>query len=101
MRGLIPLFAIAALALASPACAAPTCQTRNGGTIRCGTGGAMPVGWTIPPEQRRSDPIGGNETALLKVILGLALIFAFIALLPQFDGSQAADWDRQEGDDEK
>jgi hypothetical protein len=99
MRSLIPFCVI--LALSAPAHAAPTCQTRTGDTIRCGTEGAMPVGWTLPPEERVDRPAIADTAALLKVILGLGLFFAFIALLPQFDGSHAADWDRQEGDEKK
>ena len=98
---ILSLALFTAVLVSRPALAAPTCLTSQGDTIRCGTQGAMPVGWTIPPEQRHADPVGDNETALLKVIAGLGLFLAFVALLPQFDGSRAEDWDRQEGDDGK
>ena len=51
-RSLLALIAVAILFSAPAAMAAPTCQDVNGGTIRCGTPGAMPVGWTLPFEQR-------------------------------------------------
>ena len=89
---------VAALLFAWPAHGAPTCQTRAGDTIRCGSDGAMPVGWTIAPEERIADPFGGNGKAVLKTVLGLGLFLAFIALLPQFDGNKAGDWDGQDDD---
>ena len=95
-----------ALSLASPpALAAPTCKDTSGGTIRCGTRGAMPVGWSPSPEvifaHQLSQPPGPSRSTLLKVFLGIGLLFVFIALLPEFDGSPAGGgWDRQEGDDE-
>ena len=98
MRKMIPASLLTALLLTGPAWSAPTCQTRTGDTIRCGAPDAMPVGWTIAPEQRQADPLGNNAPALLKVMLGLGLFLAFIALLPKFDGSRPEDWDRQEGD---
>ena len=38
---------------AVPVFAAPTGQDRDGLTIRCGTQGAMPVGWSLPFEERK------------------------------------------------
>ncbi len=87
----------AAVLLISSAAAAPTCQDRDGWTIRCGTPGAMPVGWTPSPQRLLERP-RQHDTKLgdvLKVFLGLGLFFAFIALLPEFDGSSDRDW----GDD--
>ena len=93
-----------ALSLSSPTFAAPTCKDTSGDTIRCGTPGAMPVGWSPSPQQllthQFSQPPGPSHTTLLKVFLGIALLFVFIALLPEFDGSPAGGgWDRQEDDD--
>jgi hypothetical protein len=45
---IVPMSVVALLLAASAAQAAPTCQDRHGGTVRCGTSGAMPVGWTLP-----------------------------------------------------
>jgi hypothetical protein len=93
------------LLTAAPALAAPTCLTRNADTIRCGTKGAMPVGWKPSPQllwdRQISRPAEQHLDELAKVICGLVLFFAMIALLPKFDGSKPEDWDRQEGDDEK
>ena len=78
--------------------AAPTCQDRDGLTIRCGTPGAMPVGWSLPFEERKFRPPAPSVGQLLKLFATLGLLFALIALLPQFDGSRGGDWDKQEGD---
>jgi hypothetical protein len=89
----------------SAALAAPTCLDRQGDTIRCGAKGAMPVGWTLSPQQlwdkEISRPAEENLSALGKVLCGLALFFALIALMPKFDGSRDSDWDPRQGDDEK
>src|SRR5476649_2930837 len=89
----------------SVATAAPTCKDRTGDTIRCGTPGAMPVGWSPSPQQlfahQLSQPRGPSRSTLLKVFLGIGLLFVFIALLPEFDGSPAGGgWDQQEDDEE-
>lgn len=100
-RALLLVFFAAVTLLTGPAPAAPTCQDRNGLTIRCGTGGAMPVGWTLPLEERRFQPVGPSAGELFGLIATIGLLFALIALLPEFDGRRDADWDRQEGDDQK
>ncbi|HEX4271495.1 MAG TPA: hypothetical protein VHZ32_08915 [Rhizomicrobium sp.] len=97
------LSAIVALVLltAVPARAAPTCQDRNGATMKCGTDGAMPVGWTLPPElmNRRIPGIADPEPRLLvETLLVIVLLFSLIALLPEFDGRRGADWGRPEDD---
>jgi hypothetical protein len=97
---LLALIAAATLFAAPGAMAAPTCQDRNGDTIRCGTDGAMPVGWTLPDEQRsrvlaaRPPEPPGNLFGLGLFLVGF---FALLALLPDFDGK----WDRQELDEEE
>ena len=78
--------------------AAPTCQDRDGLTIRCGTPGAMPVGWSLPYEDRKLRPPIPSVGELLKLFATLGLLFAMIALLPQFDGTRSGDWDKHEGD---
>ena len=92
------LLALALLLSASAALAAPTCQDRDGLTIRCGTEGAMPVGWTLPFHERKIRPPAPSASELLTLIATLGLLFALIALLPDFDGRSGADWDAQEGD---
>lgn len=89
---------ILALLCATPALAAPTCQTKDGGTIRRGTPGAMPVGWQAPPAQWHPAPSGGSTGELPQVAMVLILLFALIALMPDFDGRRGSDWDRREKD---
>ena len=101
MRALtIALTMASALLATSAALAAPTCRNLDGVGMRCGTPGAMPVGWSPSPQQRaawrRAAPadLTGNELAALIALVGG--LFAMIALMPKFDGSQDADWDRQD-----
>lgn len=87
---------ILALLLAAPmAVAAPTCQDRSGGTIRCGTPGAMPVGWTPSPQQlwdrQLSRTPGPRRSELLSAFGVVGLILALIALLPDADGWREED----------
>jgi hypothetical protein len=84
---------------ATPVMAAPTCQTIHGDTIRCATPGAMPVHWSAPPEQWHPHTGRGSAGDLPQVLMVLALFFAMIALLPDFDGRNASDWDKQEEDE--
>jgi hypothetical protein len=97
---------VSAMLIAAPAAiAAPTCQDINGSTIRCGVEGAMPVGWTLPLQQRLErqmpGPIYSNANALLEAICVLGVFFALMALLPEFDGWRAGDWGKQEDDDKE
>ena len=92
-------FVAAVLLLTAPAAfAAPTCQDRHGLTIRCGTEGAMPVGWSLPFEERKFESHSPTTGQLLHLIATLGLLFALIALLPEFDGRRSRDWGRQEDD---
>jgi hypothetical protein len=84
------------LLFAPPVTAAPTCQGREGQTMRCGTPGAMPLGWTAPEGQRH---LPGADRRLVWIAGGtIFLLFALIALLPEFDGSRAEDWEPDERD---
>ena len=93
------------LLLAAPAAlAAPTCDNRNGDTVKCGTPGAMPVGWAPSPgdvlDHSTTPPqLSPAEAVALIYILGA--FFALIALMPEFDGWREGDWDKQEGDDKR
>ena len=105
MRPSILAIAATAFLLTAPAAlAAPTCQDANGDTIRCETPGAMPVGWTLPAQERLARQASEPATPLADELLGLVCFlggfFALIALMPEFDGWNPGDWDRQEGDDE-
>jgi len=102
MRFLIVASAVATLLLTAPAAtAAPTCQDRNGDTIRCGTPGAMPVAWSLTPQQlmdrRTSRSIPPSLDQLFGLFCVIGGFFALVLLMPRFDG----DWDEQEGGDEE
>jgi len=103
MRRLILAFAATATLLSAPgALAAPTCQDMNGYTVKCGTQGAMPVGWTPSRQQlldrQASRPKYPTTNELLKLIGVMGVFFTLLALMPEFDGSRAGDWGEQEGD---
>jgi hypothetical protein len=97
---LLALIVTATLLVAPSSMAAPTCQDRSGDTIRCGTEGAMPVGWTLPAEQR-ARVLAARPVEPPPNLFGLGLFlfgfFALLALMPDFDGK----WDRQELDEEE
>lgn len=89
------------LALAPTAFAAPSCLDRHGEMARCGTAGAMPVGWTPPAAEARArlaardDGLSAGQ--LFGLICAIGGLFVLFALLPDFDGG----WDRQEDDRER
>lgn len=102
MRSSIPALAVAVTLLSAPAAlAGPSCVDRSGDMIRCGTPGAMPVGWSLSPEQLRdrlaSRPADLDAGKLIGLICFIGGLFALIALLPDFDGA----WDGQEADEEE
>ena len=82
---------------AAPALAAPTCEGRQGQAMRCGAPGAMPPGWRAPAAERQVAPADPREVE--KAIAVLVLLFALIALLPEFDGSRSEDWQSGDGQD--
>lgn len=102
--GRLILIAAAALfwAAVSPAAAAPTCQDVNGSVARCGTPNAMPPEWRLSGDEfhRRQEAIGNvfDPHEVVDAVALIAALLAIIALLPNFDGRSAADWDEQEGD---
>ena len=88
------------LLLVAPAVAAPTCENLQGETVRCGTAGAMPVGWALSAQEREQlRPELANEPSLskwLQTLCALGVFFSLLALMPDFDGSRSEDWDSQE-----
>jgi hypothetical protein len=97
--------ATAVLLLGAPAAvAAPTCDNRSGDTVKCGTPGAMPVGWAPSPGDvldHPATPPDLNPAEVVALIYILGAFFALIALMPEFDGWRDGDWDKQEGDSKK
>jgi hypothetical protein len=98
------ILAVAATALslaASAAWAGPSCVNVRGEMARCGTAGAMPVGWSPPAAVAAARPTGEADASdgpkLLGLTVFLAGLFGLIALMPDFEGK----WDRQGGDDER
>ena len=86
-RLLLASITAASLFSAHAAFAAPTCQDVHGGTIRCGTPGAMPVGWTASFENSQPDWVSPVEPRqFLKVICVLGIYFCLLAMLPDFEG---------------
>lgn len=100
MRRLVVALMAASLIAAPMAQAAPCCWDKAGNPIRCGAPGAMPVGWSPSPQQRLNrdlaNPIGANVNQLLKAAYILGLFLAMIALMPEFDGTRAEDWDERD-----
>ena len=101
MRAAIVALIVSVSVFAAPqAFAAPTCQNKTGDTVRCATPGAMPVGWSVPPEvfaQRHIAESGGEELHnALNALYLVALLLGVIALMPDFDGWRDGDWDDDE-----
>jgi hypothetical protein len=88
-RLLLALITAANLFYAPVAFAAPTCQDIHGVTMRCGSAGAMPVGWTATSVEQASQddwvaPVEPRQ--FLKVICVLGIYFCLLAMLPDFEG---------------
>jgi len=94
----LPFLAATLLFSAGAANAAPTCQERSGEAIRCGVPGAMPVGWTLPSDQRviTSDPDSMAPAQWFGLFALVGGLFAMIALMPDFDGFGDVEADGEE-----
>jgi hypothetical protein len=97
-RLILGLAATMALLASSPAQAARPCQDRSGDPIRCGTPGAMPVGWTLQGQKLIDLHVPERAEPGLGVLFGAGCLigglFALILRMPPFE-----DWDEQEKDD--
>jgi hypothetical protein len=102
MRPLVlTLAALATTLAAAPAArAAPTCHDAHGETRRCGTAGAMPVGWTPPERPGIESPAGPTPMQVIGLVGAIGGLMALLALMPDFEGGPRDGWDRQEGDGE-
>ena len=102
MRLLVLAFAFV-LSTASAALAAPTCNDVGGHTVRCGTPGAMPVGWEPSPEvlaaREPEAPGDFTSTQMFGLVCFIGGLLALFALLPDFEDEKGGGWDRQEDDD--
>jgi hypothetical protein len=91
------------LCLATTAAAGPTCENPGGDAVRCGSPGAMPLGWTVSAEQRRIHlarlPPDPTPLQLLGLAGLIASLFALIALMPDFEGWEATDRQPEDGDE--
>ena len=99
MRNMRALLFAFALLVPAPALAAPICLTRAGDPVHCEARSAMPLGWRLPPDEaarREIEQPRPSARTILGAVAGLALFFALIALLPEFDGARDQDWDEQE-----
>ena len=89
------------LALLAPsiALAAPTCLDARGETVRCGTAGAMPVGWAPAPDVAQARLDARHDALSPRMAIGLVCVvgglLALFALMPDFQGR----WDREEGEE--
>ena len=85
---------VLAVLLTTPVAAAPTCQDIEGHTIRCGTAGAMPIGWKL------QQPPAVNSSAefykWLQAFCAVGVLFALLAAMPDFESTTPAEWDREE-----
>ncbi len=96
---------VAGMLLDAPAAVAgPICEDRAGEAVRCEDPRAMPLGWTAPLDQRlkRADQGPPEPTAaeLGGVFALILLLFALIALMPDFDGWTAGATDKMEEEDD-
>lgn len=91
------------LSSASAALAAPTCNDALGHTVRCGTPGAMPVGWEPSPEvlaaREPEAPSEFSSTQMFGLVCFIGGLLALFALLPDFEDEKGGGWDRQEDDE--
>ena len=103
MRLVIAIIAAAALLGSAPAASGgPTCEDRAGEAVRCEDPRSMPLGWTLPLEERLKHPDPGppepTPVELGGVFALIILFFALIALMPDFDGWAPNGTDKK-GDD--
>jgi hypothetical protein len=98
---ILGFIAVLAACIAPSVRCAPTCEDASGRTVRCGTPGAMPVGWTASLETRLNRPPTGprDPTPLELGGVGalIVLLIALIALMPDFDGWNPADEEKEDG----
>ena len=89
----LALVTVFTLLSASMVHAAPTCRDQNAATIRCGTPGAMPVGWTPPPQMVLNQEANGYIAPgrLFGMVCLIGGFLGLIALMPDFEGWEQDD----------
>ncbi len=84
------IVAVALLGGAPAASAGPICENRAGESVRCEDPRAMPLGWTLPLDERlehsRTAPPDPTALQMAGVFILIVLLFTLIALMPDFDG---------------
>jgi len=102
MRLLVLAF-VTVVATTSAALAAPTCNDALGRPARCGTPGAMPLGWKPSAEviaaRRAAEPPGPSPIQLFGLACFVGGLLSLFALLPDFEDGEGGGWDRQEDDE--
>jgi hypothetical protein len=91
VRRIVATLVGACLIAGAPAASAgPICENRAGEAVRCEDPRAMPLGWTPSLEERLTHPDPGppepTAVELGGVFALILVIFALIALMPDFDG---------------
>ncbi len=67
--------------------------------MRGGRSHARGLDWQAQErEQQPEIPDAGNLPQLVQTLCALGIFFALLALMPDFDGSQPGEWDREEGE---
>ena len=104
MRLVVAILAAAVLLAVAPITSAgPICEDRAGESVRCEDARAMPLGWSLPLDERlkhpRSGPPDPTPVQLGGVFILIFLFFALIALMPDFDGwTSGGPGEKGEGD---
>ncbi len=103
-RLVLVILGAALLGGASPAAAGPICEDRAGEAVRCEDPRAMPLGWTLPLDERLRHPDPGRPEPTAVQLGGvftlILLFFALIALMPDFDGWTPSGAEQEDDDGE-
>jgi hypothetical protein len=94
---------VTGLWIALTALAPPRCDDLSGRAVRCGTAGAVLVGWKSSREMLAAQEAGApaelSSTQVFGLVCFIGGLFALFALLPDFEAGDGGGWDRQEDDE--